>query len=98
MRLIRNIPGAQSVEGIPAFYHASAQKVLDICEQRGEPEKPVMLLGHNPGWAALHNYFSRQPHPFPTGACSVLMRANDGHWLSPQSWKSVDLILPRELE
>ena len=98
MRLIRAIPGAQSVEYISGFYHASAQNVLEICEQRGEPELPLMLLGHNPGWAALHEHFTQQYHNYPTGACTVLKRKYDGHWLSPSSWQFTDLILPRELE
>lgn len=98
LRLIRAIPGAQQVEYISGFYHASAQNVLEICEQRGEPEKPLMLLGHNPGWSALHQHFTGQYHDYPTGACTVLNRVNDGNWLSPGSWSFQDLILPRELE
>lgn len=98
LRLIRAIPGAQQVEYISGFYHASAQNVLEICEQRGEPEQPLMLLGHNPGWGALHQHFTGTHHAYPTGACTVLTRSNDGHWLSPESWTFTDLILPRELE
>jgi len=96
--LIRAIPGAQQIEYISGFYHASAHNVLEICEQRGEPVKPLMLLGHNPGWGALHQHFTGQYHNYPTGACTVLARVNDGHWLSPDSWAFKDLILPRELE
>ena len=98
MRLIRAIPGAQAVEYLPEFYHASAQNVLETCDQRGEPDVPLMLLGHNPGWGNLHQHLTGDYHPYPTGACTVLSRINDGHWLSPASWKLVDLILPRELE
>lgn len=98
MRLIRAIPGAQGVEYISGFYHASAQNVIDICERKGEPDVPLMLLGHNPGWSALHGYFAGQERHYPTGACGVFNRINDGHWLSPANWKLVDLIQPRELE
>ena len=98
LRLIRAIPGAQQVEYISGFYHASAQNVLEICEQRGEAEKPLMLLGHNPGWGALHHHFTGQFHSYPTGACTVLSRKDDGYWLSPSSWNFTDFILPRELE
>lgn len=98
MRLIRAIPGAQQIEYISGFYHASAQQVLDICEQLGEPDTPVMLLGHNPGWASLHEYFSGQPIDYPTGACTVLTRKNEGHWLSPATWKFTDFIRPRDLD
>jgi len=72
--------------------------VLTICEQRTEPDHPLMLLGHNPGWAELHYHFTDHFHAYPTGACTVLERRNDGHWLSGKSWKLQDLILPRELE
>lgn len=98
MRLIRAIPGAQGVEYISGFYHASAQNVLEICHTRGQPAAPLMLLGHNPGWGDLHLHFTGQRHDYPTGACTVLNRQNDGHWLSPESWRFADLILPRELE
>jgi phosphohistidine phosphatase SixA len=59
-----------------------------------------MLLGHNPGWAALHHYFTGHTHDYPTGACTVLARTDhdSGDWLDPASWRFVDLILPRELE
>lgn len=98
MRLIRAIPGAQQIEYISGFYHASALNVLQICEAREEPDHPLMLLGHNPGWGALHEYFTGMPHDYPTGACTVLERKNDGHWLSAGSWSFKDLILPRDLE
>jgi len=98
LRLIRAIPGAQQVEYISEFYHASAQNVLDVCTQKGEPDKTLMLLGHNPGWGSLHAHFTGSPHAYPTGACTVLTRKNHGDWLSPDSWTFKDLILPRELE
>jgi len=72
--------------------------VLEICAQLGEPEIPTMLLGHNPGWGDLHHHFTGQYHNYPTGACTVLLRRGEGHWLSPESWTFKDLILPRELE
>jgi len=100
MRLIRAIPGAQTVNYNSDFYHASLETVLSICGKQIEPDGKLMLLGHNPGWAALHEYFTGQYHNYPTGACTVLTRNNnsDGDWLDPASWRMVDLILPRELE
>jgi phosphohistidine phosphatase len=98
IRLIRAIPGAQSIEYISQLYHAGAQEVLEICGQRGEPDKPLMLLGHNPGFASLFQYFTEGSHPYPTGACTVLSRTGNEHWLSPESWRLVDLILPRDIE
>lgn len=97
MRLIRAIPGAQGVEYVAGFYHASLEEILAICDQKGEPEVPLMLLGHNPGWGDLHAYFTGQDQAYPTGACTVLKRVDKGHWLSPRSWQLQDLILPREI-
>ena len=99
MRLIRAIPGAQTVNYDSNFYHASAQQVLNICGKQIEPTGKLMLLGHNPGWAELHIYFTGQAHDYPTGACTVLKRKNesDGDWLDPASWILIDLILPRTL-
>jgi len=100
MRLIRAIPGAQEVHYDPDFYHASVETVLNVCGKQVEPTVKLMLLGHNPGWAALHEYFTGQYHDYPTGACTVLSRLakSDGDWLDPASWRMIDLILPRELE
>lgn len=100
MQLIRAIPGAQTVNYTSEFYHASAEIVLRACGQAVEPDRPLMLLGHNPGWAELHHYFTRQDHHYPTGACTVLTRKANGisDWLDPAAWAFTDLILPRDLE
>jgi len=84
----------------PEFYHASVETVLKACGREVEPESPLMLLGHNPGWSHLHHYFTGQSHPYPTGACTILTRKqNDiSDWLDPEAWRFTDLILPRELE
>jgi len=103
MRLIRAIPGAQVVNYNSEFYHASAEQVLAVCGKQIEPDGKLMLLGHNPGWAALHSYFTGQPHAYPTGACTVLRRLSESagnsnrDWLNPASWQMIDLILPRDL-
>jgi len=100
MLLIRAIPGAQTVEYTPDFYHASERQVLTLCQKQAEPDGRLMLLGHNPGWAGLHYYFTGQSHRFPTAACTVLKRVSDDgrNWMAPERWRMIDLILPRELE
>lgn len=100
MHLIRAIPGAQTVSYNSEFYHASVETVLRVCGQEIEPSQPLMLLGHNPGWSYLHEYFTGQSHAFPTGACTVLTRKSNDvtDWLDPAAWVFTDLILPRELE
>jgi phosphohistidine phosphatase len=37
-RLVRIIPGAQMAVYEAGFYHASAEQVLNLCDQHGEPE------------------------------------------------------------
>lgn len=100
MRLIRAIPGAQTVNYTSEFYHASVEAVLRVCGREIEPTAPLMLLGHNPGWSHLHQYFTGQAHAYPTGACTVLTRKKNDvtDWLDPAAWAFTDLILPRELE
>ena len=99
MRLIRAIPGPQIVEYSAEFYHASAAQALKLCGTQIEPDGRLMLLGHNPGWAELHSYFTGRADDFPTAACTVLARTDkgDGDWLAPKSWRMVDYILPRDL-
>ena len=100
MRLIRAIPGPQTVNYSSDFYHASVETVLQVCGKAVEPDGSLMLLGHNPGWSELHNYFTGQHHEYPTGACTVLTRRdnNISDWLNPRAWKFTDLILPRDLD
>lgn len=103
MRLIRAIPGAQEVNYNPDFYHASPDQVINICDQNPFPDKNLMLLGHNPGWAGLFHYLSNIEHNFPTAACAVFKVktgvdiASQAHWLAPENWTFVELLLPREL-
>jgi len=99
MRLIRAIPGAQTVEYSEEFYHASAAQVIGLCGRQIEPDGRLMLLGHNPGWSELHSYFTGRQEDFPTAACTVLARTDtgDGDWLAPKSWRMIDFILPRDL-
>jgi len=99
MRLIRAIPGAQVVNYVAEFYHASAEEVFRYADKQGEPDvNALMFLGHNPGWSELFQIFTGQSHAFPTAACCVLKRVGDGDWLAPESWRAVDIILPRDLE
>jgi phosphohistidine phosphatase len=99
MRLIRAMPGAQTVNFVSDFYHASIGDVLRVCGHATEPDGALMLLGHNPGWAELHSYFTGQHVDYPTGACTVLTRRqNDiSDWLDPSAWKLTDFIKPRDL-
>lgn len=99
MHLIRAIPGAQTVNYVSEFYHASVADVLRVCGDAPEPDGKLMLLGHNPGWAALHAHFTGQNIDYPTGTCTVLNRKNNGvsDWLDPAAWKLCDVIYPRSL-
>ncbi len=117
-RLIRIIPGAQSIRYFPEFYQASRDDVLQVCfretpkgvkgsevrDLKGEPCKCLMLLGHNPAWMDLYDYFCEgDASPFtqfPTGACAVFKRRKNvsGEWYDPKVWRAADLLLPRNLD
>lgn len=103
MHLIRAIPGAQEVIYNSDFYHASPDQVIKICDENNFPNKNLLLLGHNPGWAGLFHYLSHQEHDFPTAARAVF-KSREGRdlsvqkqWLAPENWKLAALLLPREL-
>ena len=100
MRLIRAIPGAQEVHYNPDFYHAGPEQVIQICQDTPFPDRNLMLLGHNPGWAELHYYLSGQDHKFPTAACAVYKAKTpiSDNWLSPKIWRLVDLVIPKDLK
>jgi phosphohistidine phosphatase len=85
---------------LKGFYHAGANNVLYLCQERGEPKTgPLMLVGHNPGWEELVYYFTGTSRRMPTGACAIFRRIDDkADWLSPEAWKLQELILPRDLE
>ena len=98
-RLMRTLPGAQVVEVVPEFYHASADKVLHWLAGHEEPEGALMLLGHNPGWAALVEHYTGEMRRTPTGATLVLERKDaDAAWWDRAAWRAADWILPRDLE
>ena len=102
-RLMRALPGPQTVEVFPGFYHASAAKVLDILageEARlGELDGGLMLLGHNPGWQSLVEHYTGTVRRMPTGATLVLGRADrDKPVWERAAWTPLDWLLPRELE
>lgn len=82
------------------FYHASANQVLYICAEQGEPDSGTLLLmGHNPGWEDLLFHFSGQSRPMPTGTCAIFKRTGtDADWLESESWTLADLLYPRDFE
>jgi len=88
------------IEYLNGFYHAGANKILYLCQSRGEPEtNTLMLVGHNPGWEELVYNFSGLSRRMPTGACAIFKRIDqNAEWLSPEAWKLQELLLPREFE
>jgi len=98
LRMIRIIPGAQEVFYESGFYMAGALHALDLLSEAQEPDGKLMLLGHNPGWEGLFEYFSGQYERFPTGACGVFLRKDrSANWLTPEAWQFKELLLPRNL-
>lgn len=107
-RMIRVIPGAQMIHYFPDFYHASLEDVLEVCQRETMIEttsfKRLMLLGHNPGWSSLYEYFCagrpRLASAFPTAACAVFARKTEleSSWVMPEAWRLIDLLQPRDFE
>ena len=98
-RLMRALPGPQTVEVVPDFYHASADKVLQHLAGAEEPDGALMLVGHNPGWQSLAEMFTGEVRRMPTGATLVLSRrTGDAAWWDTAAWSPADWLLPRELE
>lgn len=107
-RMIRVIPGAQIVHYFSEFYHASVEDVLEVCQRETLIEtmsfKRLMLLGHNPGWSSLYEYFcAGRPQiasAFPTAACAVFARKTEleASWVMPEAWRLIDLLQPRDFE
>jgi len=97
-RLIRIIPGAQTISYQPDFYMAGALQALDLLSAVAEPDGKLMLLGHNPGWEGLFEHFSGHYERFPTGACGVFARKDPAaDWRSPAAWQFKELLRPRDL-
>ena len=89
------------VEFLDGFYHASANKILYLCAQKGEPKNgPLMLVGHNPGFEDLLFHFSNMSLRMPTAGCALFTRRKnygDTDWLAPGSWKLQEFIRPKDL-
>ena len=97
-RLIRIIPGAQTIIKVPEFYHASAGQVLDKISQAEPPSGRLMLLGHNPGWSELAQIYAHKAMNMPTASCLVFKRINHtGKWSKPENWQLVDSLLAADL-
>ena len=87
------------VKYLENFYHASANQVIFQCDELGEPEGNLLLMGHNPGWEELFYHFSGQSFRMPTGACAVFKRKDEtADWLSREAWHLQDFLRPREFE
>lgn len=82
------------------LYHAEANKVLYVCQSRGEPDiETLLLVGHNPGWEDLYAYFTGTTRRYPTGGCTILKRTDsDADWLDAKAWRLTDFIHPRDLQ
>ena len=95
-----DFPRAINTEYLEGFYHASANNVLCLCSERGEPDTgTLMLVGHNPAWEELLGHFAKIDRHMPTGACAILARKRTNKdWLDPAAWRLRDYILPRQLK
>lgn len=98
-RLIRIIPGPQTIIKVPGFYHASAGHVLEQCAKAEPPSGNLMLLGHNPGWSELAQIFTNNRIDMPTACCLVFARTNTTQqpWITPENWRLIDSFYAAEL-
>lgn len=98
--LMHALPGAQSLHHTYEFYQADTTAVMRFCNNQDEPQGGLIILGHNPAWSELYQFFSGQIHDFPPGSCAVFTRkgkAPEEHWFSADMWESLALILPKDL-
>jgi len=90
------------LEFTSALYHATPENMLNVLH--GANRNPVMMLGHNPGIAALaaalvseapkHHKFGQ----YPTAATTVIdFDAKKWADVEPGSGKVVAFVVPREL-
>lgn len=97
-----HLDGDAGVEFSSALYHASPQTMLATLAPRYE--SVVMLIGHNPGIAALaagliiarpeHGQFGR----YPTGATSVIdFDLDDWRAVGLNTGRISDFVVPRDL-
>ena len=85
-----------------ALYHASAEIMLSVLHEAGQP--CVLMLGHNPGICAFaHGMASAAPDhdrfdDFPTGA-TLVVELPVQNWTAakPGQGRVLDFIVPREL-
>ena len=99
-RLIRIIPGAQTIIKVPEFYHASADSVMQFCARQEPPAGRLMLLGHNPGWTELVEHLFGLHVDMPTACCRIFKpsASKEGtSWISPYKWRHIDVLKAKEL-
>lgn len=98
-RLIRLIPGAQTILKVPEFYHANAATVLQACAKQNAPTGRLMLLGHNPGWSELAEYWTGVSIDMPTACCLIFKHigADKDNWISQDNWRLIDQIKAQDL-
>ncbi len=86
------------------LYHATAETMLDVLHGAAE-EATVLMLGHNPGIAAMAQWLAHTapPHPgfrrYPTAATTVFA-FGIGNW-AEAGWgtgKVLDFAIPKDLE
>ena len=98
-RLIRIIPGPQTIIRTPNFFHATARKVLTECTDAIEPSGNLMLLGHNPGWSDILMQLGGKRMQMSPACCAIFTRQNSDkrNWISPQNWQLDEVLHPNAL-
>lgn len=93
---------AAEVRHVKELYHASPEQMMEVLKQTEETD--VLLIGHNPGIAALAAELANTPPPharfdaYPTGATTVFdFAASDWTQAAPGQGSVRDFIVPADL-
>ena len=95
--------GSPSVTFEPRAYAASAMSLLYLVRELPATSRTALLIGHNPGVAALATSLAEPPDHddapirFPTAAVAVLDVSGDWADLSPGQARLLDYATPAEL-
>jgi phosphohistidine phosphatase len=102
-KVAERLPGAPEAKFLPELYHASPAVMLGALRTHGGRAGRVMMVGHNPGIAALAGELLARAasHPdyarYPTGATAVIEFGTDWADVAPGTGGLVEFALPREL-
>ncbi len=87
------------IECTRSLYHAGVDEVIEAIEAIDDPDT-VAVIGHNPGWEDVVEYFCGEYHRITT--CNVaVLEIDESQWANAArrqgEWRLVKLIRPKEI-